>query len=180
HSGLDARGVEVTDSAVRRKADGVDATAWHGSVHVSEPSVLRAHGRTERRSGRRRSGRTGGRTFAEAGSGRLRAGADRDLGGRLRAYAVRAGRHRDGWLLGRDAGVRAGPSRTLRTHRQVREDVGQALAVDRLLLEQLGHEVVEHVAVLDQDVERLLVGVRQELVDLLVDDRGDLLGVVAG
>ena len=40
--------------------------------------------------------------------------------------------------------------------------------------------VVEDVAVLDQDVEGLLVRGREELLGLLVDDRGDVLGVVAG
>ena len=51
--------------------------------------------------------------------------------------------------------------------------------VERLLLEQRQHQGVEHVAVLLQDVERLLVGVGEQLGDLLVDDRGDVLGVVA-
>ena len=51
--------------------------------------------------------------------------------------------------------------------------------IQRLLLEQRTDQVVEDIPVLGEDVERLLVGVADQLGDLLVDDRGDLLGVVA-
>ena len=47
------------------------------------------------------------------------------------------------------------------------------------LLEQLEDEVVEDVAVVVDDVPRLVVGGVDEPADLLVDDAGDLLGVVA-
>jgi hypothetical protein len=47
------------------------------------------------------------------------------------------------------------------------------------VLEQLAHELVEHLAVLHQDVERLLVRGGDELLDLAVDGAGDVLGVVA-
>ena len=51
--------------------------------------------------------------------------------------------------------------------------------VQRLLLEQLEHELVEDVAVLDEDLPGLVVRGLDEAADLLVDDAGDLLGVVA-
>ena len=48
-----------------------------------------------------------------------------------------------------------------------------------LLLHQLEHQVVEDVAVLDQDLPRLVVRGLDEPAHLVVDGRGDLLGVVA-
>ena len=51
--------------------------------------------------------------------------------------------------------------------------------VEGLLVEQLEHQRVEDVAVLLEEVVGLLVRGGEELLDLLVDDRGDLFGVVA-
>src|SRR5690606_31965258 len=59
------------------------------------------------------------------------------------------------------------------------EDLGELGLVERLLREQLEHELVEHVAVLGEDLPRLVVRVVHELAHLEVDARGELLGVVA-
>src|SRR6478672_5533871 len=87
--------------------------------------------------------------------------------------------HLDRRELGGVAERGPGPRRTLRPATQRLEDARHLLLVEGLLVEELEHEVVEDVAVLLEDVEGLLVGVRQEPLRLLVDDRGDLLGVVA-
>ncbi len=75
---------------------------------------------------------------------------------------------------------RAGPRRPLGAAAQRHEDLGDLLLVEGLLVEQLEDQRVEDVAVLLEDVEGLLVGGGEELLGLLVDDPGDLLGVVAG
>src|SRR4051812_37314116 len=75
---------------------------------------------------------------------------------------------------------RPGPCGTAVAAAQRREDLGHLRLVEGLLLQELEHQRVEHVAVLLEDVERLLVRLREELLRLLVDDRGDVLGVVAG
>ncbi|CAM4039424.1 hypothetical protein NOMA109596_19235 [Nocardioides marinus] len=80
----------------------------------------------------------------------------------------------------RTAGLRAGPRGAGRAHPQRLEDARDLLLVEGLLVEELQHQGVEDVAVLLEDVEGLLVGGGQEVLDLLVDDRGDGLGVVAG
>ena len=59
------------------------------------------------------------------------------------------------------------------------EDLGDLRLVERLLVEQREDQRVEDVAVLLEDVEGLLVGRGDEALDLLVDLRGDVLGVVA-
>ena len=59
------------------------------------------------------------------------------------------------------------------------EDRCDLLLVEGLLLEQLEHQVVEHVAVVDQDLPRLVVRGLDQPAHLLVDDLGDPLGVVA-
>ena len=51
--------------------------------------------------------------------------------------------------------------------------------VQRLPLEQGQHQGVEHAAVLHQDLPGLVVGGLDQPPHLLVDDPGDLLGVVA-
>src|SRR3954447_14744891 len=86
----------------------------------------------------------------------------------------------DGRDLRRVAVGRPGPRGPRRAQAQLLEDGGDLLLVERLLVHQLEHQAVEDVAVLLEDVEGLLVGVGQELLGLLVDDRGDVLGVVLG
>src|SRR5579875_1524922 len=61
-----------------------------------------------------------------------------------------------------------------------REDLENLLARQGLLVEQLEHEVVQHVAVLDEHLPRLVVRGLDEPPDLVVDRGGDLLGVVPG
>src|SRR3954454_15787820 len=71
-----------------------------------------------------------------------------------------------------------GPCRALGTPPQRLEDPGDLRLVERLLVEELEDQGVQDVAVLLQDLERLLVGGREQPLGLLVDDRRDLLGVV--
>ena len=56
--------------------------------------------------------------------------------------------------------VRAGPGRPFRPQPQRLEDCRHFRPVQRLLLEQCTDQVIEDVAVLGEDVERLLVGGR--------------------
>src|SRR3954447_4717912 len=65
-----------------------------------------------------------------------------------------------------------------RPFRNRREDLGQLLLADGLLVEQAQYELVEHVAVLDQDLPGLVVAAFDEGLDLLVDLLGDVFGVV--
>ena len=60
----------------------------------------------------------------------------------------------------------------------VREDLQDLGPGHGLLVEQAEHQRVEHVAVLDQDLPRLVVRRLDQPVDLLVDRGGDLVGVV--
>ena len=60
-----------------------------------------------------------------------------------------------------------------------REDLGELVLVERLVLEQRDHEVVEHLAVLGEHLPRLVVRGLDQLAHLVVDHRGDALGVVA-
>src|SRR5262245_49468107 len=75
--------------------------------------------------------------------------------------------------LGRVAVGRAGPGRARRALAQRLEDRRDLLLIERLLVHQLEDEGVEDVAVLLEDVERLLVGGRKQLLGLLVDRRSD-------
>ena len=59
------------------------------------------------------------------------------------------------------------------------EDLGQLVLVERLVLEQRDHEVVEDLAVLGEHLPRLVVRRLDQLAHLVVDHRGDALGVVA-
>src|SRR5262245_39896888 len=113
-------------------------------------SVLGAHRRPQRRTRRRRSGRTARRPLTKAGTWSLRTWADRDLTGWLRVPPVGGGRHLDRRDRRRDPRVGTGPCRTHVAHVDVGEDLAQAGAVDRLLLEQFGDEAVEHLAVVDE------------------------------
>src|SRR5215218_7835369 len=63
----------------------------------------------------------------------------------------------------------AGPGGACRTLAQCPEDRGDLFLVERLLVHQLQDQAVEHIAVLLEDVEGLLVGVGEELLGLLVD-----------
>ncbi len=60
-----------------------------------------------------------------------------------------------------------------------REDLEHLVAGQRLVLEQLQHEIVQHVPVLDQDLPRLVVSRLDEPAHLVIDGRGNLLGIVA-
>ncbi len=75
---------------------------------------------------------------------------------------------------------RAGPRRADRAAPQRLEDLRDLGLVERLALHQREHQGVEDVAVLLEDVEGLLVRGGEQLLGLLVDDRGDVLGVVPG
>src|SRR4051794_22079827 len=85
---------------------------------------------------------------------------------------------------GRDArglAVRGpGPCGAHRASAQRLEDLGDLGLVEGLALHQGEHEGVQDVSVLLEDVEGLLVRGGEELLGLLVDDRRDVLGVVAG
>ena len=63
---------------------------------------------------------------------------------------------------------------------QTVEDAGDLLLVEGLLRQQLPDQLVEHLAVLHEHVERLLVGGRDQARDLLVDQGGGTFGVAAG
>ena len=75
--------------------------------------------------------------------------------------------------------IRTGPRGSLRPEPQRLEDRGHFRPIQGLLLEQRAHQIIEDIPILGKDVERLLVGVADQLGDLLVDDRSDLFGVVA-
>src|SRR4051794_24189348 len=99
------------------------------------------------------------------------------------AYVVRAeerelvGReHRRDVLLRPAAGALEDASRTL-LHRG--EDLTELVLAHAFLVEQARHEVVEDVAVLDEDLPRLVVPALDQHADLVVDLGGDLLGEVA-
>src|SRR5690606_34427703 len=91
--------------------------------------------------------------------------------------AVGGDLHRDGHraLIGWLAVGRTGPRRARITAPDRGEDLGDLFLVERLVFEQLQDQVVEHLTVLDQDVERLLVCGLDELADLFVDLTGDVL-----
>ena len=94
-----------------------------------------------------------------------------------------SGAHLLGDLDGRDARGRAvrraGPRGAYVATTQRLEDRGDVLLVEGLALHQGEDEGVQHVAVEVEDVVRLLLGGADEQLDLLVDDPGHLLGVVA-
>src|SRR3954451_9681462 len=124
--------------------------------------------------------RTDGGTAVDVASTTWRAQDHRTLG-LVRAVTVRGGLgHRDRRDVRRLAGRGPGPGRPSRAATQRPEDLRDLRLVQRLPVEQGGDQAVEHVTVLDQDVERLLVRVREKLLGLLVHDRRDVLGVVAG
>ena len=74
-------------------------------------------------------------------------------------------------------GAAAGGSPATDRPRTRRRDLG---AVDRLVLEQAAGHQVEAVAVLGEELAAALLAVAEDLLDLLVDDAGGLVGVVAG
>src|SRR3954469_10904790 len=78
-------------------------------------------------------------------------------------------------LRGTAAHALEDPHRPLRNRR---EDLSQLLLADGLLVEQAQHELVEDVAVLDQDLPGLVVAAFDEGLDLLVDLLGYVFGVV--
>src|SRR3954449_11552756 len=124
--------------------------------------------------------RTDGGTAVDVASTTWR-GQDHRTLGLVRGVTVRGGLgprpRRD---VRRLAGRGPGPGRPSRAATQRPEDLRDLRLVERLPVEEGRDEVVEHVTVLDQDVERLLVSVREQLLGLLVHDRRDVLGVVAG
>src|SRR5206468_6868371 len=65
-------------------------------------------------------------------------------------------------------------------HAHVAEDRLHALTLERLVLDELGRETLEHVAVLLEHVERDTVRGIDEPAHLGVDAGGDLFGVVRG
>ena len=65
------------------------------------------------------------------------------------------------------------------TQSQISEHRLNLRLVQGLLLEQLEHQAVEHVSIIDQDVVGLLVCGLDQGAHLLVDGRGNILGVVA-
>src|SRR5665647_1446875 len=81
--------------------------------------------------------------------------------------------------IGGETRLGAGPCGTLLVPLQRHEDRRDLLLVERLLLQQLADQLVEHMTVLHQHVERLLMGGGDEQRDLLVDDRRDALRVGA-
>src|SRR5690348_18403238 len=86
----------------------------------------------------------------------------RPLGGREHGRDVR---HR--------AALAREPDGPLRPPHDIGEDLREPLLAERLALEQRHDEGVEHAAVLDQDLPRLVVRVLDEAADLLVDDARD-------
>src|SRR5581483_10767830 len=80
---------------------------------------------------------------------------------------------------GRRAARGARPGGARRALHHGGEDLRQLLLVEGLLLQQREDQVVQHVAVLDQDLPRLVVGVLDQLLDLFVHQGGDLFRVVA-
>src|SRR3954451_12855900 len=107
--------------------------------------------------------------------GALRSVGDRAVGRRLTDLLGDP----DRWDARGPGGRGAGPRGAHRAAAQRLEDLGDLGLVEGLPLHQGEHEGVQDVAVLLEDVEGLLVRGRQELLGLLVDDRGDVLGVVA-
>src|SRR3954471_13338429 len=106
------------------------------------------------------------------------------IGGALQVGDVTRAEQRE--LVGRQNGrdvLRGTAPRALEdSHRPLRnrrEDLGQLLLADGLLVEQAQHELVEDVAVLDEDLPRLVVAALDQGLDLLVDLLGDVFGVVA-
>src|SRR5690606_28222106 len=120
--------------------------------------------RGRRRGGRGRRGRRGG------GAGLL----TRPVG--HVELLGREGHRRPG---GRGAAGGARPGRARRALDDRAEDLLQLLLAEGLLLQQREDQVVQDVAVLDEDLPRLVVRGLDQLLDLLVDQAGDLLGVVA-
>ena len=62
--------------------------------------------------------------------------------------------------------------------RHVVEDLDDLAGVDGLLLHQNRGDAVEGVAVGRQDLTGLFVGLGDQLADLLIDRRGDLVGEI--
>src|SRR6478735_9206075 len=107
--------------------------------------------------------------------------------GDLRSTRTVGGAVGEGELLGREHGRtrrrgapgRTGPRRASRALHDRGEDLGDLLLAERLLLEELEDQGVEDVAVLDENLPRVVVRGLDELLDLFVDERGDLFRVVA-
>jgi hypothetical protein len=95
--------------------------------------------------------------------GPLFAALDRQLAGRL-----------DRRLVGRDATAEVVEHGQPRPLLHVAEDGLQFGAVQRFLLQKLAGQLVEHVAVLGEDLPRLGVRRLDELADLVVDDPAPL------
>src|SRR6478672_13251155 len=89
------------------------------------------------------------------------------------------GRGQHGRLVGEEPRLAREPGGAQRALADRGEDRGQLLGVERLVLEQVEDEAVEDVAVVVDDVPRLVVRVLDERAHLRVDDAGDLLAVVA-
>src|SRR5262245_14687167 len=90
----------------------------------------------------------------------------------------RAGRDLDRRAIGRSAFCESGERVVRRTLANRREDALEVLLVQRLLLDQLQHHLIQRVPILDEDLPRLVVRSLDEVAHLGVDVGGDVLGVV--
>src|SRR6476659_8485810 len=95
----------------------------------------------------------------------------------VRRRPLGRGHHRR--LVGQEAGLAGEPRRAQRALLDGLEERGELLGVQRLVLEQVEDEAVEDGAVVVDDVPGLVVGAVDQAADLLVDDAGDVLAVVA-
>src|SRR5664279_94944 len=67
----------------------------------------------------------------------------------------------------------------MRTLLNTGEDAQNFVLLQRLLLHELENEIVENVAVFDENLPRFVVRALDQPAYLVVDRRGDLFGVVA-